>query len=211
MIEGIRIYLTEGDETVFSQISGMETEADRLYWLIVRQLLLSQRSWKVAKEIGVVHPYHIVGNRAIVKALEDIADRINDVGEELRRIPEKWIEDERGKDEGAIKKLDEFLGVIDEMVGDSMQSFIELNIFSANDVINKAKKIKDRTKELDIWFLSAISDPVVLSSLRLILGHLMRVIDNVQLIAEITMNRSLESPSEFYYWEAVEKREETAK
>jgi phosphate uptake regulator len=211
MIEGIRIYLTEGDDTIFSQISGMETEADRLYWLIVRQLLLSQRSWRVAKEIGITHPYHLVGNRAIVKALEDIADRINDVGVELRRIPRDWIDKERGKEDGVVRKLDAFLSEVDEMVGDSMQSFIELNIYGANDVINNAKKIKDKTKELDIWFLSSVDDPVVLSSLRLILSHLMRVIDNVQLIAEITFNRSLETPSEYYFWEAVEKKEEVAK
>jgi|Deesub1362A_J573_1020465.scaffolds.fasta_scaffold00012_213 phosphate uptake regulator len=207
MIEGIRIFLTEGDDSIFSQISGFETEADRLYWLVVRQLLLSQRSWRVAKEIGVTHPYHIVGNRAIVKALEDIADRIDDVGTELRRIPADWIDRSRDEPDGAVRRLDGLLSEIDNMVGDSMQAFIELSIEKANDVINEAEKFKEKTQEIDIWFISNVKDPLILSTLRLMLSHLMRVIDNVQLIAEITINRSLEAPSKFYYWEAMKKEE----
>jgi phosphate uptake regulator len=205
MIEGIRIFLTEGDDSIFSQINGFETEADRLYWLVVRQLLLSQRSWRVAKEIGVTHPYHIVGNRAIVKALEDIADRIDDVGMELRRVPLEWIDSSRSKGDGVVNRLDEILSEIDNMVGDSMQAFIELSIEKANDVINEAQKFKEKTQEIDIWFISNVTDPLILSTLRLILSHLMRVIDNVQLIAEITINRSLEAPTKFYHWEAKEE------
>ncbi len=207
MIEGIRIFLTEGDDSIFSQITGMETEADRLYWLVVRQLLLSQRSWRVAKEIGVTHPYHIVGNRAIVKALEDIADRIDDVGVELRRLPMDWINKSRQKTDSVVKRLDELLGSIDNMVGDSMQAFIELSVEKANDVINEAQQFKESTQEIDIWFITNVNDPLVLSTLRLMLSHLMRVIDNIQLIAEITINRSLETPSGFYYWEAIKKEE----
>jgi len=207
MIEGIRIYLTEGDETVFNQINGMETEADRLYWLVIRQLLLSQKSWRVAKEIGVEHPYHIVGNRAIVKALEDIADRVSDIGEELKRIPREWINKQREDKNSMVWKLDKLLSEVDKMVGDSMQAFIELSIDMANDVINNSEKFKDKTVNLDLWALRNINDPVVLSVLRIILSHLMRIVDNVQLIGEITLNRSLETPSKYCQWEASKRSE----
>lgn len=207
MIEGIRIFLTEGDDSIFSQITGMEIEADRLYWLVVRQLLLSQRSWRVAKEIGVTHPYHIVGNRAVVKALEDVADRIEDIGIELRRLPVDWVDKNRGEQNGTIKRLDELLGDIDNMIGDSMQALIELNVEKANEVINEAQQFKEGMQEIDIWFITNVSDPLILSTLRLMLSHLMRVIDNIQLVAEITINRSLEAPGGFYYWEAIKKEE----
>jgi len=34
----------------------------------------------------VEHPYHIVGNRAIVKSLEEIADRIHDFSMVVRKL-----------------------------------------------------------------------------------------------------------------------------
>ena len=206
MIEGIRIYLTEGDNSVFSQIAGMETETDRLYWLVVRQLLLAQKSWRVAKDIGVTHPYHIVGNRAIVKALEDIADRINNFSEELSSIPVDWIVG-GGDRNGIIKKIDSLLETVDKMVGDSMQAFLELSIELANEVINNAEEFKKHIRDLDMWFVNNCNDPRILSSLRLMMSHIMRIVDNIESIAEITINRALESPTKFYYWESAKKEE----
>ena len=208
MIEGIRIFLTEGDENIFDQISGMENEADRLYWLIIRQLLLSQKSWRVAKEIGLEHPYHIVGNRAIVKALEDIADRVSDISNEIRKLPPEWIEEERNKKEGILHKIDQLFNNVDLLIGDSMQAFLELNLDLANQVINNTKQFGSKTVSLDIWALSHLSDPVILSTIRLILSHIGRIIDNVQLIAEITLNRALETPNKYCQWISEEKRKE---
>ena len=196
MLEGIRIYLTEGDKTVFSQVHGMEIEADRLYWLIVRQLLLAQRSWRVAKEIGIEHPYHIVGNRAIVKSLEEIADRIHDFALELENVD---IESLRDNPE-LVDKIDYLLDMTDKLIGDSMQAYIELNVIRANDVINEIGRFKEEVKNEDKWFLYNVSDKEMLSSLRLMMSYILRILDSVEAVAEVTINRSLETPSKFIKW-----------
>jgi len=46
MLEAIEVYIKEGDPSVIEQVDKMEDEADRVYWLTVRQLLLSQKSWR---------------------------------------------------------------------------------------------------------------------------------------------------------------------
>lgn len=196
MLEGIRIYLTEGDKTVFSQVHGMEIEADRLYWLIVRQLLLAQRSWRVAKEIGIEHPYHIVGNRAIVKSLEEIADRIHDFSLELEIVD---IENLRSHLD-LIEKIDGLLDNTDKLIGDSMQAYIELNVSRANDVINEISEFKDDVKGNDRWFLYNVKDKDLLSSLRLMVSYILRILDSVEAVAEVTINRSLEAPSKIIKW-----------
>jgi len=204
MLEGIRIYLTENDKTVFSQVHGMEIEADRLYWLIVRQLLLAQRSWRVAKEIGIEHPYHIVGNRAIVKSLEEIADRIHDFALELENVN---VDSFRESPE-LIDKMDYLLDMTDKLIGDSMQAYIELNVVRANDVINEINRFKGEVKEEDKWFLYNLGDKELLSSLRLMMSYILRILDNVEAVAEVTINRSLESPSKFIKWISEGSREE---
>jgi len=196
MLEGIRIYLTEGDKTVFSQVHGMEIEADRLYWLIVRQLLLAQRSWRVAKEIGIEHPYHIVGNRAITKSLEEIADRVHDFAVELENVSMEKIKETPH----LVDKLDYILDITDKLIGDSMQAYIELNIVRANDVVNEIQSFKEVVKRDDTWFLNNITDKDLLSGLRLMLSYIMRILDSVEAIAEVTINRSLETPSKIISW-----------
>ncbi|HEW94070.1 hypothetical protein DRN84_03130 [Candidatus Geothermarchaeota archaeon] len=196
MLEGIRIYLTEGDKTVFSQVHGMEIEADRLYWLIVRQLLLAQRSWRVAKEIGIEHPYHIVGNRAIIKSLEEIADRVYDIAVELENMD---IEKLKISQE-LLERVDNLLDITDKLVGDSMQAYIELNIVRANDVINEIELFKEELRQEDIWMVGNIKDKDLLGSLRLVLSYIFRIVDSVEAIAEVTINRSLETPSKFVKW-----------
>lgn len=205
MIEGISNFLSEGNESIFSQIDSIEAEADRLYWLLVRQLLLSQRSWRIAKEIGITHPYHVVGNRAIVKALENIADTFTEVCKILETIPREWLVRDKLAQESVLRKLSEIIERIGNLLSESMQAFIELSLERANEAINGAERYKEAIHAMDQWILEKVKDPYVLSSLRLILTNLTLVLNEVQVISEIIFNRSLEVPSSYYYWEVSKK------
>ncbi len=204
MLEAVQEYLKDFDQNVLMQVINMENEADRLYWLIVRQILLAQKSWRVAKEIGVDHPYHIIGNRALAKSLEEICDRIEDIANELNRIQPENIE----KFKEVIAILDSILGDLKELLSLSMMAFIELDITKANDILNTLKVFRDRIKELDTNFITYIKDPLILSVFRVIVSCIMRIADNADGIAEITINRALEMPSKICRWEVVEETAE---
>src|SRR2546428_101910 len=45
------------------EVARMEIEVDRLYWLVVRQLLLAASNRSVAAKIGVTEPRHLLGDR----------------------------------------------------------------------------------------------------------------------------------------------------
>jgi phosphate uptake regulator len=201
MIEAIQVYLSDLDLNVLRQIVNMENEADRLYWLIVRQILLAQKSWKVAKDIGIEHPYHIVGNRALAKSLEEICDRIEDVANELGRIPIEAVSEHKD----VISIIDTILGDLREILSISMMAFIELDMVKANEILNNLKVFRNRVKELDTNFLIYIKEPLALSVFRVIVSSIMRVADSADAIAEITINRALEIPSKICKWEIVEE------
>ncbi len=197
MVEAIKVYLGEGDKSIMDQVDKMEDEADRVYWLTVRQLLLSQKSWRLAKDVGIEHPYHIVGNRAIVKSLEEIADRLYDISLNIRKVAYEKLVSNRD----ALDKLIYLLDYADRLIGDSMQALIELNLVRANDLLNNLEEFKEEVQEIDIMFLNSLAnDFELLSTYRLIVSHILRIADSVDSIAEITINRALETPEETVKW-----------
>lgn len=201
MIEAVQVYLKDFDTNILNQVINMENEADRLYWLVIRQILLAQKSWRVAKEIGIEHPYHIVGNRALAKSLEEICDRIEDIANELAALPNETIK--RHKE--AISILDTVLTDLREILSLSMMAFIELDMVKANEILNTLKVFRERVKELDENFIAYIQDPVALASFRVVVSCIMRMADNADAIAEITINRALEAPTKICKWEVIEE------
>src|SRR5947208_16852063 len=64
----------------------MEEEADRIYWMIIRKLLLAVLDRRVAKEVGIDGPMHVVGNRVIAKSLEQMGDLASHIAQEALRL-----------------------------------------------------------------------------------------------------------------------------
>src|SRR3989442_12571377 len=62
----------EGRTNLAEEVLHMEEEADRIYWMIIRQLLLAVTDRRGGKEVGVKGPMHVVGNRIIAKRLEQM-------------------------------------------------------------------------------------------------------------------------------------------
>src|SRR2546426_11285520 len=56
------------------ELARMEIELGRLYWLVVRQLLLAASNRSVAAKIGVTEPRHLLGDRLAAATLENVGD-----------------------------------------------------------------------------------------------------------------------------------------
>src|SRR5437773_3791446 len=65
------------------EVARMEVEVDRLYWLVVRQLLLAAQNRTVAAKIGVTEPRHLLGNRVASVTLENIGDLWEELATEI--------------------------------------------------------------------------------------------------------------------------------
>src|SRR3989449_433016 len=56
------------------EVARMELEVDRLYWLVVRQLLLAAQNRTISGRIGVTEPRHLLGDRVVTVGLENVGD-----------------------------------------------------------------------------------------------------------------------------------------
>src|SRR2546428_14104909 len=66
--------VVEGRPNLADEVLHIEEEADRIYWMIIRQLLLAVLDRRVAKEGGIDGLMHVVGNRGIAKSLVQVGD-----------------------------------------------------------------------------------------------------------------------------------------
>src|SRR5208337_2565632 len=56
------------------EVLELENEADRLYWLILRQIFRAIAKIPLSRHVGMESATHAVGYRAVSKYLEEIAD-----------------------------------------------------------------------------------------------------------------------------------------
>ena len=88
--------LTQDNARELSQIENLEEEIDRLYLLVVRQLLLSSDNPRIARNIDVESHHYQIGDRLVAKVLEVTGDLIHEIGKDLqenlpglRRMPRR--------------------------------------------------------------------------------------------------------------------------
>src|SRR5438132_13583863 len=86
MLEQAVKSVVEGRVALADEVLHMEEEADRIYWMIIRQLLLAVLDRRVAKEVGIEGPRHVVGNRVSAKSLERMADSASHVALEPQKL-----------------------------------------------------------------------------------------------------------------------------
>src|SRR3989475_11917366 len=82
MLETAVKAVVEARPNLAEEVLHMEEEADRIYWMIIRQLLVAVLDRGVAKEVGIDGPMHVVGKRVIAKRLEQMGDLASHIEED---------------------------------------------------------------------------------------------------------------------------------
>src|SRR2546428_3074641 len=80
MLEQAVKSVVEGRVALADEVLHMEEEADRIYWMIIRQLLLAVLDRRGGKEGGIQGAKHVGGDRGSAKRLERMADPAGQVG-----------------------------------------------------------------------------------------------------------------------------------
>ena len=90
MVDYLSHGLKSGSRKFIEEILELEKEADRLYFLGLRQLILAQMNKSLAYIIGVPS-VQIIGNRIIIKSLEEVADEISEAANMLLGLRRKGL------------------------------------------------------------------------------------------------------------------------
>jgi phosphate uptake regulator len=185
----------------------MEVEADRIYWLIIRQLLTAMRKPELAKKIGIESPTHISGNRVIAVCLERIGDFVETMAYGVLQLLERGLTESR-----LLEEIREYNEVIKGISDKIFRAFFTKDMALANDVIEtvevSVKGEKRLTEKIAGNFAEmrkrGVSDPcLVCLNLSQIVGNLIQISTYYKTIAEVTINRILEEPTKICSFKSV--------
>jgi len=179
-------------QDIAGEVLQMENEADRIYWLIVRQLILATTKLTAARDIGVFNPQHALGNRIVSKYLECIADCAENMAKEVIGIKDEDYERHRSV-LGEIAEMNDAVRLISE---NTMKAFVKLDAGLANKSIEDGIRAQTRDRKISEKIVDDISNRNVALALRSITWNLTETARYCQMIAEVTINRYLEEPSE---------------
>ena len=198
--------LMERKYSLALEVLELESEADRLYWLILRQIFRAISRIPLSRHLGMESATHAVGYRAVSKHLEEIADCSEAIAEQIISMSEG--------------KYDAYSSVIDEIckfgvetlsvANGAMDSFSMMDLELANRTVDHSKEIEAKENDLAGLVLSSVQDSKVASSLRCIIWNLLQISSSAKLISEVAMNRYLENNTDFCkFWKERKTRGDT--
>ena len=195
MVDYLSHGLKSGSRKFIEEILELEKEADRLYFLGLRQLILAQTNKSLAYIIGVPS-VQIIGNRIIIKSLEEVADEISEAANMLLGLPPEgfnYLKDFYPTFLSVKEKMDTLLNQIVKLRGD-------WNYRAANELMEELRVLrKSLMLELENLQAQLMNDNRRNKYGPKIVGFMLRfysAIRNLEPIAEIAMNRSLENLKE---------------
>lgn len=185
------------------EVLDLENEADRLYWLILRQIFRAISRIPLSRHLGMESATHAVGYRAVSKELEEIADCSESIAKQIISM--------------ADEKYDAYSSVIDEVCkfgvetlaisNGAMDSFSMMDVELANRTVERSKQNEAREKELTELVVSSVQDRKLALALRGIIWNLLQISRSAQLISEVAINRYIENNTDFcQFWKERKTR-----
>lgn len=174
------------------EVLELENEADRLYWLILRQIFRAISKMPLSRHVGIESATHAIGYRAVSKYLEEMADCSESIANLIISMA-----DENHTQYGSV--IDDVCKFGIETLAISkggMDSMSMLDVDLANQVIARSKDAEEREKELTEVVVSSVQDRKLALALRGIVWNLAEICRSAQMVAEVAMNRYLESNSD---------------
>jgi len=171
-----------------SQLVALEDEMDKIYRLMVRQLMLACGHDEVAREIGAAHHHSHMGFRMIAKLLEDLGDHLVALGANL--YPAEGRHWNVPKD--VAKEIADRLERFGTLLRRTVTAFGSASAEEANLVLNDA--------HTDVPILMALakelpprvpSQPDSLAVER-VLADLLNVTQMLHVVNEVTINRAVD-------------------
>ncbi|MCS7096115.1 MAG: phosphate uptake regulator PhoU [Nitrososphaerota archaeon] len=183
MLSEVTQALVEGNKELANEAMRREEEADKIYYLSVRLLLLAQLKPEVAENVGVTEIIFIPATRLILQFLEMIADYCEDLAKKVLAFTtyRNKVSDETIKD---IAHLGDLTQAIFQKAVDCLFSR-DLKI--ANGILEMHKLLYEKVDRL-------MTELPEIPYLRAMISSLNKIADLGASIAEIAINRSLEKP-----------------
>ncbi len=176
------------------EVHRLEDEADRLYWLVTRQLLLAARDRTVAAKIGITEPRHLLGDRVAAIALETIADLWDEVARGVESLTKSGLRPSPGFAD-TVEKLEGSMASLEEA---TMTAFFANSLAGANTALDLAPSVSAQVDALrTLAPAQKCERGLDVCATCMLVGEVVRpvgqAIRQFETIAQVTMNRALET------------------
>ncbi len=196
MMELLQRALKEGNAEILNDVEEMEEEADRVYWLSVRQLILANIRPELQEKLGVDNPKYIPGHRMVVKLLEKVGDFAESASKDLGSILRSGVKP-RDADLGLLSKYtEEATGVY----GEAFDSWATKNPFKANSIVDSSnyleRELRKASLEMSVKYAGDSSGALLALSIKSYLDNLAQIVNFSGTIAEAAINHcAIEPPT----------------
>ncbi|MDE1881326.1 MAG: phosphate uptake regulator PhoU [Euryarchaeota archaeon] len=186
--EVLRSALHDHGRLDLERSGALEDEVDRIYRLMVRQLLLSSDNFRIAKEVGVPSHHFQMGYRVVGKALEEIGDLLSDTGRELgSRMEGEW-----DVPRDVANDLAAWLSRIEGHLSRTIAAFAHPSTVEANSALNDVQDDLPGLKELENEIPRRVRDKLSALMAQRLVGRMTQTLRMLVVIGEISINRSVE-------------------
>lgn len=169
-------------------IETIEEEIDRFYLLMVRQLLLSSDSPRIARNIDVESHHYQIGYRLVAKVLEVTGDLVHGIGTELqanlpglRRLPASLIRE-------IVTRIER----LELLLTRTMDAFDRLSVVEANATLNVIGEVLPKDAGFGQSICRRIPNRKVAVAAQRISYNLDMALEMLIIVNEVTINRSVE-------------------
>ena len=173
-------------------IDEIEEEVDRFYILMVRQLLLSSDSPRIARDIDVESHHYQIGDRLVAKVLEVIGDLLHAVGADLQ----KYLPTLRQSAPRVVRELAVRTERLDRLLARTMEAFGLLSLVEANAILNLLGELLPKDQEYGLEVARRVRDRRAAVGAQRISCSLDMALEMLIIVNEVTINRGVEPSTE---------------
>ena len=180
--------LAHGDATLAGDAMKREDDADTMYWLILRLILLAQTDEALVERLGMRSRLEIAGNRAIARDLEEAADHCYAIASQVRDV----IAMDLALPASLLKALQATAELIGRAYGKALGALLSRDLKQANEALRLCAELQAQQGELVRLVMRGVKDARGILPLGTIYTHLAQVGGYARSIALIAYNRYLE-------------------
>jgi phosphate uptake regulator len=206
MLDNILQALTVWDKSLLENVMFTGGECDKIYWLIIRQLLTAAGDKSVSETLGVKSYLWLVGNRAVVRILKTLIRHDESICKWVMSIIERGYK----PDKETLSRIVELGKYVLQTQSNTIDALLARDIEKANNIIDQILQKTDEIDDITIKVASVIPDEITKVALVNVIAELKCSLLDMKAIAEIAINRGTEESGSYITIEMGVRGEESS-
>ncbi|MDG7000196.1 MAG: phosphate uptake regulator PhoU [Nitrososphaerota archaeon] len=184
--------LIEEKQEYAKQVLDMDVEADKVYFLATRQLLQAVEDKGLAQRVGLEDARNIIGDRLVIKALEEAGDYAQVIARGVTKIIELRYFNAEVND--GISAMNETVRKIGSL---AVRSLFRKNVASANEAIIEYGRLVEQEDELDAKIDKRLIPALAVATrIKSVVQSIKQIGRYYTIVSEAMINRAVEASTD---------------